>query len=58
MEEVKECSNFEAGECGFSDKYCWNLHTNKHMQEHDEQLAEEQDFHKSTDELVPPENGN
>ena len=58
IEEVRECSKFKEGECGFSDQYCWNIHTkNNHMEEHDREISKEQDFHKIIDKAVPPESG-
>ena len=58
IEEVKECSKFKEGNCGFSDQYCWNIHKAKHMVEHDEEITEDQDFHQSRNQSDPPESGN
>ena len=59
IEEVRECSNYKSGDCGFSDKYCWNKHTSSnHIEDHDEEIPKNQDFHKTIEEPIPPSNGN
>ena len=54
IEEVKECSKFQTGDCGFSETFCWNRHT---MTEHTSKTHEEQeqDFHQRPENLAPPE---
>ena len=60
IEEVMECSKFKEGNCGFSDKFCWNRHITKHKDPlmHDTNEVENeinQDFHSNPVNLAPPE---
>ena len=56
IDEVPECRKFQVGECGFSNNYCWNKHTNK-VHETSASSAE-QDFHRGPKNMDPPENTN
>ena len=54
IDEVPECRKYQVGECGFSNNYCWNKHTNK---EHETSAPSvNQDFQKGPGNLDPPEN--
>ena len=60
IEEVSKCQKFQTGDCGFSDKFCWNRHITKHKDPlmHDTNEVENetnQDFHSNTVNLAPPE---
>ena len=60
MEEVSECLKFQNGDCGFSDAYCWHKHTaiqDNHNREAQNivEIETNQDFHKSPENLAPPE---
>ena len=61
IEEIRECEKFQTGDCGFSDEFCYNKHS-KNLREHnksghnEDNYIEEQDFHKSSENLVPPGN--
>ena len=58
IEEVRECSKYKRGDCGFSDKYCWNIHiVSNHKEEHDNSVVQEQDFQKTIEKPVPPTKG-
>ena len=54
IEEVRECYKFQTGDCGFSDKFCWNKHSNKNLNDN-EHTEKNQGFHKRTTNAAPPE---
>ena len=61
IEEIKECENFQSDECGFSDNFCYNRHSrnlsNHNLEGHSEENnISNQDFHRSSENLVPPGN--
>ena len=63
IEEVKECSKYQSGECGFSDTYCWNKHTaklNNHIKKSHKQNVplSTEDFREFPQNQDPPENLN
>ena len=56
IEEVRECYKFQTGDCGLSDKFCWNKHTNSNQND-TEHKEKDQGFHKRTPNAAPPEKG-
>ena len=60
-DQVPPCRRHQTGNCGFSDEFCWNKHNatlDKHTEKTHEINAstEDQDFHKSHENMEPPEN--
>ena len=51
IEEVSECLKFQSGDCGFSDAYCWNKHTDiqdnhSRKAKYEGEIETNQDFHE------------
>ena len=59
IEEIKDCSKYLTGDCGFSDEYFWNRHAaNKknNNSNNNSKTINNQDFQRGSGTQDPPEN--
>ena len=59
IEEIKDCSKYLKGDCGFSDEYCWNRHAsnkNNNNSINNSKTITNQDFQRGSGTQDPPEN--